>query len=713
MIKRQAKRMLLVLTAILTVAAQAVAQTDDEQVLIFRNTGEINLLFTSEIDSIVCSRLDADSVMHDDVVTQVFHTADTVLAVPVAEIDSVTFGSRNGTVVKDGVRMMTASDSTWIIRYDGSNVYYRADTPSGILPREGEKLFYGKADRLFPVGLAAVVKSVKTGNGEYIVNVGDIDLSDIFDRLFFAGRIENPDAPARNGRKAAQVDKHTSLSVDFNIGENLSINGKDEFGINGRVVADALRGFFSLEADVSNDFELVTKAKIERSAEITEEHNLITLPLGVYALVFTPELKFDAFASINAELSANLRYQRNSNLHVSYMREGWGKEPVMNVTNPNGEDSGTQSQIDLTCKGEFYTGVQTTFDLNILRETTGARIKLRLGPAFESEFGLGVLDKTERYDPEIYAKAELSSSMKLWAEASLYIRDKLVWGNEKETQLFTFEHKFLKRKLDLFPKFASTKAVSIEEAANAKVSVATKSGNDIMRDVETGFRIENDRDEVVDSVFVGTITSGSTDVQGLSAEIDITGKVSPENRKTLRVRPVFHYAGRTVAARHASLMSDMMLQPMVFGQTNGAVTYLSGMPFSGSVVKDSTLYTAGPYLPVPVCDTVFIKHGPTGTGIFIDDMLSARLTGTWSGTEAGRTVIYVFKADGTGQMTGASVDSSSKTFSYVLNSPQSGRIALRFDNGNNVKVLSVANISETVLQYRIPGDTALYTLNRQ
>lgn len=210
------------------------------------------------------------------------------------------------------------------------------------------------------------------------------------------------------------------------------------------------------------------------------------------------------------------------------------------------------------------------------------------------------------------------------------------------------------------------------------------------------------------------LTSGGSVLFSLSETPMITGKVEPEAVKTLRVRPVFHYAGHTVAARHATLMSDMMLQPMVFGQTNGAVTYLSGMPFSGSDVKDSTLYTAGPYLPVAAHDTVFTKPDPVGAGVFIDEMLAARLMGTWSDTETDANVTYVFNADGTGRMTGASSGSSATTFYYVLNTPQSGRILLQPDDaGIAQKVLSVVNISESVLQYRILGDTAPYTLNRK
>jgi hypothetical protein len=110
--------------------------------LVFRNTGEVNLLYSSQVDSIVCSIFDKDSVVHDKYVSQVFYTSDTILVVPISEIDSVTFGSRNIVDFKPGIRHFSESDISYIIRYDGNYVYYRTGTPSNILPKVGEKLFW-------------------------------------------------------------------------------------------------------------------------------------------------------------------------------------------------------------------------------------------------------------------------------------------------------------------------------------------------------------------------------------------------------------------------------------------------------------------------------------------------------------------------------------------------------------------------------------------
>ena len=135
------RRYVLFIMMLLGTFSSIFAQDDSGQVLIFRNTGEINLLFASEIDSIVCSSVKTENSNDEVVPSQLFYTKDTTLVVPVSEIDSVAFGSRNAIEPKENVRMMASEDSLWITGYDGDYVYYKGNTPDNILPKVDEKLF--------------------------------------------------------------------------------------------------------------------------------------------------------------------------------------------------------------------------------------------------------------------------------------------------------------------------------------------------------------------------------------------------------------------------------------------------------------------------------------------------------------------------------------------------------------------------------------------
>ena len=118
----------------LTSSLQAQEQADPgEQLLVFRNTGVVDLLYTNEVDSILTNDT-----------TQVFYAKDTVLVVPIDELDSVAVGSRNEMKFHDGVKeLKKTEDLPWIIRFDGQIIYYRTNTPANILPTVGTKLFYG------------------------------------------------------------------------------------------------------------------------------------------------------------------------------------------------------------------------------------------------------------------------------------------------------------------------------------------------------------------------------------------------------------------------------------------------------------------------------------------------------------------------------------------------------------------------------------------
>lgn len=675
------------------------AATDNgEQVLVFRNTGAVDLFYTNEIDSITFSKFDADSVLHEEITSQVFHTVNRKQIIPIAEIDSVAFGNHNETVIKENVRMIT-QDSVWIIRYDGSNVYYKPATPKDILPKVGEKVFYGKMDGMFPVGLCALVNNVSMVNNEYVVDVSDLELSEVFEKLFYAGPLQTEKGSTKLRtliQKAPWTNK--ILPFDIEIDENGKVSGNISFDISGNVVALPLSGYYHLDSDISIGSEIglsITQQKIEK---VEVEKDMLNISLGVYALVFTPEISLGGFASFEAEMSANMKIGNSAKYHISYTKER-GKDPVFELNNPEGADGSYTSQIDMTLNGGLALGGQATLDLNILKETAGAQLKMRVGPALEGEFGMGLLIDANEYNPSIYGKAKLSACIEMQAKGSLYIHD-LIAGEKNEMEIFTSTYKLKERSIDLFPEYNRTLGI-MGTAEEGNVTVSTKSRNEILHEVETGFELVDKNEEVVDSIFTSIIKSGASEVQGISAEFDLPS--STVTGEDFGVRPIFHYAGHTVRGELVSVRSNMQIQPMVFGMSNGAANVLSGIPFSGEAQSDDTYYIAGPYLPIAVRDTVFQKE-QTGIipGTYIEK--TDQLVGEWNGTEEGTEVIYSFGDNGTGSLNG-------NAFTYKTNTPQSGDICIYLENGGT-KVLKVIELSETTLKYEIRNSNTIYQLNK-
>lgn len=72
---------------------------------IYRNDGEFNAFFRNEVQSIEYSNYDADGNYHNEIVTQIVNTTDSVYKIPLAAIDSVAFDVNKITVSPDFVAL--------------------------------------------------------------------------------------------------------------------------------------------------------------------------------------------------------------------------------------------------------------------------------------------------------------------------------------------------------------------------------------------------------------------------------------------------------------------------------------------------------------------------------------------------------------------------------------------------------------------------------
>lgn len=694
------------LSFILNVSAQ---QNQAEQILIFRNTGETHLFYSDELDSITFSKFDADSIEYEDIISQVFYTSDTALVVPINEIDSVTFGNRNEISFKENVVMMSEKDCEWIIRYDANTIFYRKDTPNEILPSPGDKLFYSKMDSIFPLGLIAKVNSVDYISGEYAVNVSNIELSDIFDKLFYAGKISDIQPEAFNKETRAPLINN-NFKILLDVGENLQISGNDIFSIDGNVVTNPLKGYYYFDADVSNELALSLKAQIARKSEIEKEIEIAKIPLGVYAFVFTPSIKLNGFIELSAELSANMKMKRTTKTHINYVKRH-GNDPIVTVTNADGNDRGNTSQIGVTCNGELFTGITSTFDFNIIKETLGARLKTKIGPSFSSEFGLSLLQSAAKeYDPDVYGKAKLETCVKLQFKGSVYTKN-LIWGDENEKVIVEDEFSFMKHTIDLFPHFFQTKAISLiaskSDENQEDISVSSKNDNVVLTDLQTGFEMLTPDGTAIDSTTADSIFAGTEVIQGITAELN-KPEVQTET-KDLTIRPTFKYAGYTIKAETTPINDNMYLQPIIFSMCNGSTTILSGCPYYGTARTDSTLIIAGPNIPINITDTIFNERKPITTGIFITSNEEENLIGTWQGSENGEDITYVFNEDNTGVVTTKGV---SNDFIYYVNKPQSGQIIIYLQNNNDAKTLFIKKISNGIMHYKVIGFDMYNQINK-
>lgn len=95
------------------------------KILVFRNSGEINVFNSDSISKVELSVFDADSVEHSDYVSHVFyHMSRQPMVIPLTDIDSVAFGVRNIIEPKKGVRKLSDEEAEGISSFDGEILAY-------------------------------------------------------------------------------------------------------------------------------------------------------------------------------------------------------------------------------------------------------------------------------------------------------------------------------------------------------------------------------------------------------------------------------------------------------------------------------------------------------------------------------------------------------------------------------------------------------------
>lgn len=67
------------------------ASAQHNAMFVYRNDGVINAFLKSDVDSLVCSQIDVDSLLHSDYVVQEIWTADSIYRIPLENIDSISF----------------------------------------------------------------------------------------------------------------------------------------------------------------------------------------------------------------------------------------------------------------------------------------------------------------------------------------------------------------------------------------------------------------------------------------------------------------------------------------------------------------------------------------------------------------------------------------------------------------------------------------------
>ena len=152
-----------VLAVMLVGVMPSKAQDTGDMIYVYQKNGGILPFVRSEISEFFYSFEDEDSVTHDEPVMQCIVMEDSIIRIPINNIDSVSFVTPS-TVYQPGVIRIEQGLMDYVESCDDetSTIRLSAGTPSAIVPKVGDKLVTLEMNEKFEGGFAGVVSKVST-----------------------------------------------------------------------------------------------------------------------------------------------------------------------------------------------------------------------------------------------------------------------------------------------------------------------------------------------------------------------------------------------------------------------------------------------------------------------------------------------------------------------------------------------------------------------
>ena len=318
----QNTRIIAALLALLATAnVQAQEITDGEAFYIYRNDGDFNGFFFDEVEEMRYSKLDLDSLLHDEYVVQEVVTADSIYRIPLAAIDSVGFVQPEIILNPRLKNLDELGITQYVQSYDSKrgDLWLYDHIPESLLPQAGDVLVsfdnpvYNPSNAKEYSGIGRKVTDVQlisfTAYKYYLVSTENLQrMSDIFEQFIsveevgtdesgnycrrIAGYNSLPRKDASGGFTKTIVDVSLSPHLTFYPREGSSISLDINLGIKIALgMVYQIRGDdFFIKASAAEDLSVSAGATLK--VNLNSAEYIPVLPDGLTSL------KFPAFCPI-------------------------------------------------------------------------------------------------------------------------------------------------------------------------------------------------------------------------------------------------------------------------------------------------------------------------------------------------------------------------------------------------------------------------------
>jgi len=445
------------------------AQTIGEAFYIYRNDGNFNAFFREEIDSIAYSCYDVDSLLHDDIVTQVVFTEDSVYRIPLEAIDSVSFVQPETVYKADVVMMHSLID--YIVRVEGKTLYISTDIPSSLIPKVGDVLYFEAVTELFPEGFSGRVSQVTDGT-EIIVKCEQVALEDIFEQVTEC--LEFDVIP--NGSEVKSLigsnfssDSYT-LPVHFGadyLGAGASIDGSITIKVHGKSIKQLEVGkdpYVDLSATINIDTELSYSFTegLSYNHDFNDKEIPVNLPYGLVAkILVTPFLE----CSVQGALTTTVNTYSSQTLGVRYSHgriQGYSQKSSPTIT----------AEASLAGSASAFAGLKVQGSVGFVGDLGKLTLAVKAGPRVEGKFTVAStsFDNTNGYDVNRDNKITAHGRVALEATAGLYLKVLGAEVGKLEASVSPFTWDFLEKSWYVVPQFSDMQYEAGDDLSEALVS---------------------------------------------------------------------------------------------------------------------------------------------------------------------------------------------------------------------------------------------------
>ena len=487
----------------------------EKAIYIYRNDGTFNGFLNNEIDSLVYSAIDLDSIEHTNFIVQEVWTADSTYRIPLAAIDSISFNAPQP-IIKSNVKFITEEYLPYIENVDDLTISFKIETPTNMLPNIGTVLVSNYYDEPFEYGFAGRVINSTVKGSTIDFTCEDVVLTDIYERLISVGNCVSADSQNASS-KARRINSsdtkyfdigtfstdigpvtikndptvkmswvifiepyiHPTVAITFTHTHNLSLS------INSKV-----DGEYEPEPKWLDEASFLKNIKFLKGGYIP-----ITTPIpGLYG-----KIRFGAFWSAHGDVDLSATFSGALTFVNGFKWDETGFVPVNRLS----KKEMNRPEISLNMNGSIEGGIAMQIVSGVGTDNLASmNLTLRLGPQIAVNFkasdngiqygGWNWYSSLKDSQLNINAYAKFSAGYKTFL-------DQIMGKNEYESHsvpLVTWTKPI--KKWYFLPEFTKPEYT---DGRQENVIVSTKPSRDLVKSVSLGFALFDNEKQLVDKKY--------------------------------------------------------------------------------------------------------------------------------------------------------------------------------------------------------------------